>query len=134
MYIDGSSILHIIDEVTRFQAARRLQNISARHTWDSLRSCWIDTYLGPPDYIHHDAGKNFVSREFRQFVSFMAITTKAVPVEAHWSIGMVERYHAVVVRRAYQVIMEELLHEGLGKEMALQMTVKSIVTLFESCD
>ena len=32
MYIDGSPILYIIDEATRFQAARWLQNISAKHT------------------------------------------------------------------------------------------------------
>lgn len=32
MYINGSPILHVIDEATRFQAARWLQNISAKHT------------------------------------------------------------------------------------------------------
>ena len=64
MYIDNSPILHVVDEATRFQAARWLSNVSAKHTWDTLRLCWIDVYLGPPDYIHHDAGKNFVSKEF----------------------------------------------------------------------
>lgn len=48
MYIEGSPILHLIDGATRFQAARWLQNISAKHTWDILRACWIDTYVGPP--------------------------------------------------------------------------------------
>jgi hypothetical protein len=52
----------------------------------------------------------------------MAITTKAVPVEAHWSIGVVERYHAEL-RRAYQMITEDL---DVSKEIALQMTVKAI--------
>ena len=33
MYIDGSLILHIVDKVTRFQAARWLNNIFAKHTW-----------------------------------------------------------------------------------------------------
>jgi hypothetical protein len=32
MYIENSLILHVIDEVTRFQAAKWLQNISAKHT------------------------------------------------------------------------------------------------------
>ena len=83
MYIDGSPILHIIDEATRFQAARWLQNISAKHTWDVLRACWIDTYIGPPDHITHDAGKNFVSKEFTGYANSIAISTKSVPVEAH---------------------------------------------------
>src|SRR5271170_5765081 len=54
MYISGSPLLHVVDEGTRFQAGRWLENISAKHTWDVLRMCWIDTYLGPPDLITHD--------------------------------------------------------------------------------
>ena len=128
MYIDGNPVLHVIDEATRFQAARWLQNISAKHTWDSLRLCWIDVYLGPPDYLHHDAGTNFVSKEFRQFALSMVITTKAVPVEAHWSIGIVERYHAML-RRAYLIIKEELCNingTGINKDIGLQMAVKAV--------
>jgi hypothetical protein len=68
MYIDNNPLLHIVDEATRFQAARWLQNISAKHTWDILRLCWIDVYVGPPDLLIHDAGKNFTSQEFRQLV------------------------------------------------------------------
>ncbi|SLM34183.1 integrase core domain protein [Lasallia pustulata] len=125
MYIDNSPILHIVDEATRFQAARWLFNISAKHTWDILRLCWIDVYIGPPDYIIHNAGKNFISREFRQYAASMAIITKSVPVEAYWSIGMVERYHAVL-RRAYKVIMDELQGSGINKDMVLQMAVKAV--------
>ena len=125
MYIDSSLILHVVDEATRFQAARWLRNVSAKHTWDTLRLCWIDVYLGPPDYVRHDAGKNFVSKEFRQFASSMAITTKSVPVEAHWSIGIVERYHAVL-RRAYKIIIDELYGTGINKEIALQIAVKAV--------
>ena len=39
IYINGSPVLHVIDEATRFQAARWLRNISARHTWEALRTC-----------------------------------------------------------------------------------------------
>jgi hypothetical protein len=125
MYIDGNPILHIVDEATRFQAARWLQNVSAKHTWDMLRYCWIDTYLGPPGCIVHDAGKNFASKEFRQFAASMAVSTKSVPVEAHWSIGLVERAHPVL-RRAYQIITEELQGSGTTKELNLQMAVKAV--------
>jgi hypothetical protein len=81
MYIDSMPVLHVIDEATRFTAARFLKDISAKHTWETLRLCWIDMYLGPPDYIVHDAGKNFTSKEFRQNASSMAVTTKCVPVK-----------------------------------------------------
>jgi hypothetical protein len=100
MYIDNKPILHIIDKGTRFQAARWLTNMTAKYIWDVLRQYWIDSYLGPPEHIITDAGTNFTSKEFKQHASTMGITTKSVPVEVHWSIGLVERYHTVV-RRAY---------------------------------
>ena len=49
--------------------------------------------------------------------------TKSVPVEAHQSIGIVERYHRPV-RRAYQIVSEEL--PDLDKDAALQMAFKAI--------
>jgi hypothetical protein len=39
MYIENNSILHVVDEATRFQAAKWLQNISAKHTWNTLCLC-----------------------------------------------------------------------------------------------
>jgi hypothetical protein len=123
MYINGKPVLHIVDEATRFNAACWLTSISAKATWDALRMLWIDTYLGPPDFIVTDAGKNFVSKEFTQLASSISTITVNVPVEAHWSIGAVERYHAVL-RRSYDIISEEV--PELAPEMALQMAVKAV--------
>jgi hypothetical protein len=53
----------------------------------------------------------------------MAISTKAIPVEAHWSIGLVERAHPAL-RRAYQIITDEC--KDIHKELALQMAVKAV--------
>lgn len=122
-YINGKPVLHIIDEATRYQAARWLSDISAKHTWDTLRTCWIDTYLGPPGYIIYDSGTTFVSKEFNNYATSMAISTKAVPVEAHWSIGLVEEAHGPL-KRAYQIITEEC--PDIKKELALQMAVKAV--------
>jgi hypothetical protein len=58
--------------------------------------CWIDTYLGLLDLVTHDVGKNFVSKEFKEYAITMGIRTKAVLVEAHNSIGMVERYYGLL--------------------------------------
>ncbi|KAI1004025.1 hypothetical protein K3495_g4184 [Podosphaera aphanis] len=123
MYIDGNPLLHIVDEGTRFQAGRWLRNLTAKHTWDTLRACWIDTYLGPPDLITHNAGKNFVSTEFEQFAINVGSTTNAVPVEAHNSIGIVERYHGPL-RRIYNIITAEI--PGIDRHMALQMSFKAL--------
>ena len=55
----------------------------------------------------------------------MAITIKAVPVEAHWSIEIVERFH-FVLRRVYKMIMEDLAEMKISKELGLQMAVKAV--------
>jgi hypothetical protein len=108
MYIEGCAVLHIIDEATRFNAVYWLPNLSAKTIWDTLRMAWIDTYVGPLDFIITDAGKNFVSKEFSQFATSVGTTTVSVPVEAHWSIGAVECYYAVLCR-AYLIIQDETL-------------------------
>ncbi|KAI0995524.1 hypothetical protein K3495_g12656 [Podosphaera aphanis] len=87
-----------------------------------LQTCWIDTYLGPPDIISHDAGKTFVSKEFREYGQNIGTQTKGVPVEAHHSIGLVERYHGPL-RRIYKIITAEI--PGINKNLALQMTFKA---------
>ena len=123
LYIQGKPVLHLVDEATRFQAGRWLKDISARHVWDQLRTCWIDTYLGPPDIISSDTGKQFTSREFKQYAANMGIVIKNVPVEAHHSIGMVERYHGPL-HRVYNIITSEI--PGIDPALALQMAFKAI--------
>ncbi|THC93999.1 hypothetical protein EYZ11_006508 [Aspergillus tanneri] len=125
LYLEGKPVLQVIDAATSFSAARFLKDMSARNAWDTLRACWIDTYQGPPDYVVHDAGKNFTSIEFKQLASSMSIKVKEVPVEAHNSVGKVERYHAPL-RRAYDILREELKDENIDREMILQMAVKAV--------
>ncbi|KAI0991423.1 hypothetical protein K3495_g16764, partial [Podosphaera aphanis] len=125
-YINAEPIIHIVDEATRFQAAHWLPNISTQAIWNCIRRCWIDTYLGPPDIITHDAGTQFTSREFKQLAVSLGISTESVPVEAHNSIGIVERYHGPL-KRAYLIIKEELSSAAnISKHMILQMAVKAV--------
>ena len=81
--------------------------------------------MGPPDLITTDAGKNFISKEFKYNANLMGIRIKTVPVEAHNSIGLVERYHGPL-RRAYQIIIAELSSSDITKDMALQMAFKVV--------
>jgi len=46
----------------------------------------------------------------------MAILTKAILVEAHWSVGLVKRAY-LALRRAYQIIMNKC--KNIQKELAL---------------
>ena len=123
MTLNSRPVLHLVDEATAFQAAVFLKDYSARSTWTAFKRAWIDTYLGPPDFVMHDAGKNFASDEFRQNARIFDIQIREVPVEAHHSIGKVERYHQVL-RRAYEIITTEA--PAISAEDALQSAVKAI--------
>jgi hypothetical protein len=73
----------------------------------------------------YNAGKNFIVTEFKQLVSSMLIKVKEVPVEAHNSVGLVERYHALL-RCVYEILKAELKDEHIDKEMILQIAVKAV--------
>jgi hypothetical protein len=122
-YISGKPVLYVVDEGTRYQAGRWLQNISVIYTWDVLKQYWIDNYLGPPDQIVADAGKQFTSKEFAQLANTMGTKVKIVPVEAHNSVGIVECYHGPI-RCAYLIITAEV--DGINKDTVLQMAFKAI--------
>ena len=55
----------------------------------------------------------------------MAIQTKEVPVEAHNSIGKVERYY-VPLWWAYKIICDEIGSKQIDKEIILQMAIKAV--------
>jgi hypothetical protein len=46
-------------------------------------------------------------------------------MEAHNSIGLVERYH-IPLRRSYEIIRDELKDEYINKEIILQIAVKAV--------
>ena len=124
MYINRKPVLHAIDEATAFQAARFMTNMTAKTTWDTLRTMWVDMYVGPPDVVVTDAGTNLTAMEFRANAHAMAIKVEEVPVEAHNSIGKVERYHHIL-KRAYEVISADL-ETTVTSDHILQMAVKAV--------
>lgn len=125
MYLDGKPVLHVVDQATAFQAGKFLPSMSAKHAWDTLRLCWIDAYQGPPDYIVSDSGTNFASKEFALQAGLLSSQVKIVPVEAHNSIGKVERYHGPI-QRVYRILQHELEGSDTSDEVLLQMTFKAI--------
>ena len=55
----------------------------------------------------------------------MVIEIKEILIEAHNSVGKVERYYAPLWR-AYEIIRDELVREQIEKDMVLQMAVKAV--------
>ncbi len=97
--------------------------MTAEATWRALQLCWIDVYIGPPDVIAHDAGKNFIAEKFQIYADMMHISTKQIPIESANSMSFAERYHQPP-RRAYSIMKQE--GPSLDRETLLQGAVKSI--------
>jgi hypothetical protein len=79
--------------------------------------------LSSPDLITNNVEKNFVSKEFKEYTNTIDICTKAVPVEAHNSIGMVEQYYRLL-QHIYQIITVEI--SDINKDITLQIAFKAI--------
>src|SRR5262249_19255990 len=122
--INGRPVLHVIDSATSFQAARFLESISARHTWNALCECWIYVYQGPPDFLTHDPGTNFASEEFRNNARSIGTTCNEMPVEEHWAVGKVERSHGPL-RRTFDILHKEI-RDCTDDHTILQMAVKAL--------
>lgn len=122
-YVNKKPVLHVVDEATRYQAARWLSNVTAESVWRAMRLCWIDVYLGPPDIVMHDAGKQFVARVFQTNAELLHIETRDVPIETPNSMSYVERYHNPI-RHAFKIVTAEA--PDLDPEAALQTAVKSV--------
>jgi hypothetical protein len=119
----NKSILHVVNETTRFQIDRWLKDISARHVWNQLRICWIDTYLESFDLIISNASKQFIAREFKQYAFNMSIRVNTVSIETHHSIDMIERYHDSF-RKMYVIIIAKI--SDIDSNSTLQMTFKAL--------
>src|SRR6266567_3042236 len=84
---------------------------------------WINTYLGPPNIITHNIGKNFISKEFKQYAIILRTAIRSVPIKAYNLVKMVECYYGPL-HYIYYIIIAEL--PDIGKDMALQIAFKAI--------
>ena len=125
-YLDSKPVLHVVDEATAFNAAKFLKDISAESIWRALKECWMDAYIGLPQGITHDAGKQFTAREFQSNAAMLAIKCNTAPVESHGTVGMVEKYHTPL-RRDWNVIEMDIPARNETERSAnLQTAVKAV--------
>ncbi|ELQ32750.1 hypothetical protein OOU_Y34scaffold01053g4 [Pyricularia oryzae Y34] len=100
---------------------------------EKLHSAWTQStaenllsrrHPGPPDVLTFDPGPNFRATEFHAEARLLGISCNQIPVEAHWAVGKIERFHAPL-RRAYEIIRAECGTE-CSQGAALQAAVKAV--------
>ncbi|KAM4067661.1 transposase [Hirsutella rhossiliensis] len=97
-------VLHVVDAATAFQGARFLPSMSAKDTWETLRTAWIDTSAKKQNSWGSNALKCLLRR-----------------------IGPSEKLKDITppLRRAYDILNAELSNVT-SAEAVLQMAVKAI--------
>jgi hypothetical protein len=124
-FCDGD-LVHVIDHATRLNGARftpSLKNPSAPEIWNATKLCWIDIYLGPPDILQVDHGRNFNAAFIQTACAMNGIEFQSIPTEASWRMGVVEGAN-VPLELAYNKLRAEL--PELDHELLLSMAVKCV--------
>ena len=73
IYLDRKPILQVVNLATSFKATRFLKDILTQKVQNALRTYQMDVYLGPLDLVVYNAGKNFISIEFKQLARSISI-------------------------------------------------------------
>lgn len=58
MMIDRKKVLYVVDEDTRFSAARFNDEEMTNTVWNTLIECWVVSYTELPNHILIDQGSN----------------------------------------------------------------------------
>lgn len=122
MYIDGKAVLHIVDEGTRFSAARFLPDNRTATIWKLLLVCWANIYTGLPNRIITDQGSNF-GKFFVHICEQNNVQAEKTGVEAHNSLGLGERYHQPL-RSTFRKL--KIDYPVLPDDIALSVSVKTL--------
>lgn len=122
IYIERKPILHIVDEGTRFSAARFLPNPSTEAVWQTFLTCWASIYTGLPQKILVDQGSQF-GKILKTLGALRHIEIEETGTEAHSSLGLGERYHEPV-RTTYRKL--RLQFPKVDPEVLLRFSVKAM--------
>ena len=122
MYIGRNSVLHIIDEVTRFSCASFLGLISTTLVWDAIITSLSSVYSGMLNTIIIDQSSQF-RNNFVDIVAMNDINAQKIEIEAYNSVASAERYHAPL-HNTYMNLKQE--HLRATRHMFIRMTVKAI--------
>ena len=82
---------HYLDHGTNFQVATPAPSRAAEQAIEKFTGAWL-MWAGPPNELITDAGTEFASEAFGQFMQQNGIKLTVIPPDAHWQMGRTERH------------------------------------------
>lgn len=99
-------VLSVVCLGTAFCAAEIVSGRTAREAFAAFHRCWICTYVGAPQYAVIDQESSLQSSEFVQYCAEVGTTVVDKAIEAHWSFGSGERFHAALRDVWYKTVLD----------------------------
>ncbi len=122
MYIYRKPILHIVDEGTKFSAARFLPNSSTGTVWQTFLTCWAAKCTGLRHKIVVGQGSQF-GKIFKRVGALRHVEIVETGTESHSSLGLGERYHEPF-RTTHRKLSLQFLR--VDPEVLLSFSVKAM--------
>lgn len=114
---DGRKVLHVVDEETRFSAARFFEEENTNTIWKTVIECRVKIYIGLPNHILVDQGSSLGS--FFVHMTFLrGVDVKNTGIESHNSPGSGQWYH-----QHLRLTYRETLVRYLNAEPSLALAV-----------
>ena len=114
----GQIILHMVDTVTRYSVAARVNNKGAPEIMEKVFKSWVAVFGRPHTFVS-DNGGEFVNETFNQACSLLNIRIKTSPAESPWCNGVVERHNGIL-GRMIESVTEEV---GCSVDIAIAWSV-----------
>lgn len=99
IFLEGKAVLHVVDKATLFCATTFLYPHGAEigqfvdKLWLAFVMNWCLIYTGCPNKLCTDQGSVFTSACWKQLTILNVFQLRLSEIEAHSSLGIVERYH-----------------------------------------
>jgi len=123
MYLEGKSVLHVVDHDTAFSAAAFTDGERVDVLWQLYCCIWANPYVGHPSFMHADQGPQFKSAAWKALTNSAGVDLQLSGVESHNALGTGERYHAFL-RTIYRRVRME--HPTVTAGSALSMAVAAM--------
>lgn len=91
MYVDGTTIVHVVDVAAGFGNAAVLASTTVEHVWDTFIPIWEIIYPGYPNKLRLDNGTAFISPTWTHCTDASGIRLQMSGVERHNFMGTGER-------------------------------------------
>ena len=106
-------VLHVIDHLTKFSAAKILKSKTGEEVVRGLMLAWISLF-GPPKRILSDNGLEFCNKDINELCEMLGIDHKSTASYAPFSNGLVERHNSLLANMLKKIKADLKVDTELG--------------------